>query len=280
MVKAKASSWRRKQLGIKQEKIRATWILGVKYALVLAILLVSSWLAVRARGSLWNGSSRFSLIYSDNVTIQVKNFIPQDKKIVILEIPGEIYTTVPFGYGDYQIKNIYKLGELDDRGGPLLKSSLQALMGIPIDGYVVGNKSDLSWWDMVRLYYRERIFKSDLVKLTTFSDAQINEDLFDDQVAGESINVAIVNASGVEGQARLYARMIANLGGRVVFTGTAIEQDKSYILLNEGDLNRSNTFQLVQRIMGKEVEVKSGNTSEYLGELVIFLGKDAVGISQ
>ncbi len=79
---------------------------------------------------------RFNIvIVADSPTVISIN--PQDKTAVVVPLPGDIYFPAAEGYGDYRLKAVYKLGELDRKGGRVLAETVGDILGIPIDGFIL-----------------------------------------------------------------------------------------------------------------------------------------------
>lgn len=58
------------------------------------------------------------------------------KTAELIELPPDLYVDVPYGYGKYQIGAVWGLGELDKKGGLLIKATVQDFIGVPVDGYL------------------------------------------------------------------------------------------------------------------------------------------------
>lgn len=90
---------------------------------------------------------------------------------VVVKFPGDLYMPeVAHGYGQYPIDKVYAAGQLDKRGGQTLQQTVTNYVGVPVSGYVVGNRnftdlrsyflspdfmlkdqSDLNLWERVSL---------------------------------------------------------------------------------------------------------------------------------
>lgn len=104
----------------------------------------------------WDGDSSFNiLVYFPEIKstelgisdskMALINLQPEDNKIIILHISDDIYTSLPKGFGEWRVGSIYKLG-LDEGGvnlaSELLKLSISKLVGLPVDGLIITNRSD------------------------------------------------------------------------------------------------------------------------------------------
>lgn len=144
----KKSGW--KDIQSKSKKARKVKLaLGV-LALVVGFLIIS-W-AIRFTQSLfspwklstnqhrnyiWNGEFNINLlIRSDHTSILTYN--PKEGKIVIINIPDETFLNVPFGFGLWQLRAVYELGESQKElgGEKLLMETLTNFLAVPIDGFL------------------------------------------------------------------------------------------------------------------------------------------------
>lgn len=140
--------WRQTQSKIKRGK-------KVKLALlILALvvgLLVTSWtirfvklmfrpwsLASSTKNFIWNKDFNINLAVRAQ-KISLLSYSPKDEKIMIVNIPDETYLEVPGGFGFWQLRAVYDLGE-SQKGGvggnELLKRTLTSSLAIPIDGFL------------------------------------------------------------------------------------------------------------------------------------------------
>lgn len=139
----KKSGW--KDIQSKSKKARSVKLALLVLALVVGLLLIS-W-AIRftqslfstnqERSYIWNGEFNINLlIRSDHISILTYN--PKEGKIVIINIPDETFLNVPFGFGLWQLRAIYELGESQKElgGGKLLMETLTNFLAVPIDGFL------------------------------------------------------------------------------------------------------------------------------------------------
>jgi len=175
-----------KDVQSKARRIRQTKLaLGV-LGLVVGLLIISwtvrftqglfsPWkLSVKAeRNYIWDAKFNINLLLRTDRN-SILSYNPEEKKIVILNIPDETFLEVPKGYGFWQLRAVYKLG-----GNQLLVDTLRNFLGIPIDGFLdfsgeadqsaagivqklkqnpfsglnlISNlKTDLTLWELIRL---------------------------------------------------------------------------------------------------------------------------------
>ncbi len=91
----------------------------------------------------------YSLDFETSVNIVFKsqnvwvlNYDPNKKQAILLKIPDDTLIEVSKGYGLWLVGSIYDLGQEENPkiGGELLKDSLSNLLGLPIDGVIVGGE--------------------------------------------------------------------------------------------------------------------------------------------
>lgn len=91
----------------------------------------------------WDGQTAINVVLKDK-EVSLLHYDPAENKAIILKIPGETYMDVPGGFGNWPIRSIYGLGQVEKppQGAHLLKLSIKKLLGLPIDGVIVSNSSD------------------------------------------------------------------------------------------------------------------------------------------
>lgn len=78
----------------------------------------------------WSGQFNINLVLR-SLGISVLSYNPKEGKITILNIPDETFLELPRGFGSWQIRAVYDLGQ-----DPLLKDTLTSFLGVPIDGFL------------------------------------------------------------------------------------------------------------------------------------------------
>lgn len=132
----------------------------------------------------WDGGSNLYLAArndADKENISLIVFSPGDGKLSIVNIPSQTYVEVPGGYGSWQIRSIFDLGEKDRKGSAFLKSSLSDFFGLPIEGYIEFNilqvknnplnllaskgnmRTDLTVLELIRLFFGLKGVRADKI---------------------------------------------------------------------------------------------------------------------
>lgn len=141
-------TWKDIQSKVRKNKRNKLAILVL--ALVVGLLLLS-WMVKftnslftpwKVQGNLqkkflWNGEFNLNLLVrTDRTSIFVLN--PKEEKVMVVNIPDETFLEVPSGFGSWQLRAIYELGETQKEigGYKLLADSLTNFLAIPIDGFL------------------------------------------------------------------------------------------------------------------------------------------------
>ena len=251
----------------------------------------------KAKGSVWDGQSVLTMVSQNDDQLELISFFPLQNRWLTLEIPGNTVSLVSSGYGEYQLKNVYDLGRLDDNGGELLRRTIQEMLAVPVHGWSVARDSNLTWWDNWRLSRAKHLIRTKKNRLNndsqqsiwnqeTLNDGSqiyrvnqglieelINKNFIDQKVVDEGLSMAILNGSQASGTAAVVGRLIANLGGEVVLIGNRDQLEQSYIMVTSADQINDYTVKVLQRDLGI-ARIEIGDTMEHRADLVVVLGED------
>lgn len=106
------------------------------------------------RINFWDNRFNLNLVYKNEEKVSFIVIMPGEKKVLILEIPANTFMEVPGGFGSWEVRSIFGLGENDAKGAKLLKNSISSFFGLPVDGFVqtrktqttnLGNLDSQSW---------------------------------------------------------------------------------------------------------------------------------------
>lgn len=259
----------------------------------------------------WDDKHRFDLILQGRSTL-VFSLIPQDRRLVTFFIPeGNLIETI-HGYGPYRIESIFKLGELAGWGGELLLGSLEEFLGLPLDGYLISDeldlksneeketlkkiilkqvmetfkrkeKTNLSRWSLLRLWWqltKVRVNKMVILSLEPSMSLQeqdliINQFFQDERLVEEDLAVAVLNATNYPGLANRGARLIVNIGGRVVAVGDW-EKEPTDLTVCQLKVSKKNfktyTVQKIKKVF--DCQWQGEDLAGYRAEVVVILGED------
>lgn len=137
------SKWKVAQSKVKTKKRNrlALIVLGL-----VILFLTLSWVVQFAqslftssvsRNYYWDAEFNINLLVRTNHT-SVVSYSPKEEKITIINIPDETFVEVPYGFGKWQLRAVYELGESQKEmgGNKLLKDTLTDFFAIPIDGFL------------------------------------------------------------------------------------------------------------------------------------------------
>lgn len=127
---------------------RATRGFPLGFILLIILLLVFGLLAVRfyplVTASRFGRPGRFNVVFTGR-PVTVISLDPRAGLGAVIVFPDDLYmTSVIHGYGQYPISNVFRVGELDKRGGETLAGTLREYLGVPVSGYWVTSGSFLN----------------------------------------------------------------------------------------------------------------------------------------
>jgi len=273
----------------------------------------------KVRPLLWDGNSRISLVFALEPVVVAS--LEPGKDLTVFRLPENLYLRVPHGFGQYQLGSVYELGELEEGGGELLRETVQEYLGVPVDGYIkipntkyqIKNKktvlnclilllpsrgeTNLSKWDLLRLWWEIRKLRSDKVKFFDLGETNIltekslpdgslifETELFrldelvrnhciDHKIYEERLAIEVLNATDHSGLANRVARLMTNIGGDIVAVGNSNDKYQiSNIKYQKKDLRKSYTVRKLEKILGVKAEV--GEMGESRADLLILVGED------
>lgn len=148
MPSSKKSGWKDIQHKAKMKKRSklALLVLGllfgfliVSWVIQLTHGLFSPWKLSQGqeRSYAWNGQFNINLLLREP-HVSILSYNPKEERIVIINIPDETFLSVPHGFGLWQLRSVYELGESQKRSGgnQLLMETLTNFLAIPIDGFL------------------------------------------------------------------------------------------------------------------------------------------------
>lgn len=264
--------------------------LGLRFIGFVVCLLVFGWLWRSVLESQWRGQGDFSYIEQAGDNLTVKTLIPEYSKLITWKIPGNTLVETAFGYGTYQWRNVFALGQIDEQGGRVLTGTSQEALGLEISGWQVGRQTNLSWRDKLKIWYFAKFKTKQAITIDlgqspawqgkTLSDGSqawqvveyqldqiINRETFSQAVAGENLSVSLVNGQSL-------GRVISNHGIELVSVNNQTEVlEKTTIWIREPVQKDSLTLAWLKRLI-PQAEVKVGVPEDFWSAIVIVLGKD------
>lgn len=284
------NSYKKRKNKNQSWKIAASGFIGIT-----GIIIIVSWLIRGIQTSQWDGQSQFGLVNQNNDII-VKLIILNQKKLIKFIIPDNTMVKVGFGFGEYRLNKVYELGKLEKQPGKVLTRTTQELLGIGIKGWQVNNKSNLSWWDKLRLtwfttfnvdqtvtvnlgnnpaWQSESLNDGTLIYRVNqlWLDRLVHKEVFDQDISKEQLSVAILNASGVDGVADSVSRLISNFGAEVRLVTNLAGQDKSEIVISNKNQKETKTVKQIINSLGIN-SVRVDDIFVYRSDVVVIIGQD------
>ncbi|MCL5675724.1 MAG: LCP family protein [Patescibacteria group bacterium] len=177
---------------MKQKKLHKNKV-NFLFLIFLTILIVFSGFFFFGLNYLgWNTKTRFTVVFTSRPVLVV-SFNPFDNSLTGLSIPSDTYVQTTHGYGSYRLGKVFDVGNLDKRGGEVLKSTVRELLGVPVDGYIdlqgrgfVGNErltkdefllnrsKILGWQNFFRIIAKEEKTDINIINLEKFYSRTAN----------------------------------------------------------------------------------------------------------
>jgi len=224
------------------------------WSLLIFLLILGSssakfWFAFK-KSSL-RGLARVSFVLADSAS-QVILFSFQDQEGLIVNLKAKDAVQLPRGFGEYELDKVYPLGELEGRGGQLLKETIEYHLQVPIFGFFYDGsgftyepqslkkffseifkraitkktKSDLATIDLILLLLRTRRLGEQEIKIRDTVDS-----LIDRQLRGEGYSLEVLNATDHPGLAQQALSLLEKSGARVVRAADDSQARKSNLLI-------------------------------------------------
>jgi len=253
---------------VKVNKIVGLVLLLIFLLVLTGVIFKISRLLVK---SVWDGQSQLNLALNPSLAGQpvlIAAFNPEEKSVNILLIPAGTFIETIHSFGPCRAESIYRLGELNKKGGELLSGSLQEYLGIPVEVYASKLKvkseklkvksglvemfgdllkgegeTNLTRWDLVRLWLTLRSIRQDKVSLIDLGQTSASQEVdlldgtkankidterlesimsqffVDKKLKQEDLTVAVLNGTNHAGLANKVATLIKNIGGQVMTIG-------------------------------------------------------------
>ncbi len=272
--------------------------LGLNFIIIVLALLILSRLLVTAAKSQWRGSGEFSWVEAGGPEVRLETIIPEYSKQISWKIPGNTIVKTAFGYGDYQLKNVYLLGQIDARGGEILARTVQDNLGIAVKGWQVKNHSNMTWRDKLKIWWWQR-FKRNYHLQTNLEDEAVmepgaladgskiwrlvpsklgelvNTATFSQVIANENLTLTLLDSSGAQIDMGQVSRLLTNHGLQVVTASVAKSEpsDKTFLTVKNGDRLKSNSV-IWLKVVFPQAEVKVEPQKDFWSDLVLSLGTD------
>ncbi|MBI4037045.1 LytR C-terminal domain-containing protein [Candidatus Daviesbacteria bacterium] len=189
-------------------------------------------------------------------------------------------------------------------GGNFKEAPLDKIVGemkgnpIKTLGLFSKSKTDLSVVTYLKLWWGMRKVRTDKVKVIDLADSNliskmvlpdgtaaqsldqkrldqfIQKQLADTNITSEALSIGIYNTTEHPGLAEQAARLITNMGGRVVFTLSTTEHLKESVILGKPSYTMNLLPRVFQIKCGKKCQTKNSTEDLSQAEINLFLGED------
>lgn len=240
--------------------------------------------------------SRLNFVLIDREKIPLV-FSFEEKSGIILTLPVHDKFRVTRGFGEYELRKVFALGELDKRGGELVSETLEENIPVAAFGYFYDEENNIDDYlkspqkMFFKVFYRSfkgrirtDLGKRDLflllVKSFMIDSAQVRlenyvpdrSDLFKDKkIREESLSIEVLNATEQSGLAQRVAKLFDKSGGRVVRIADAPQKQESCRIITSKSLT-SYTFRWIKSLYSCPVE-QVGN-GEARADITVILGEN------
>lgn len=247
--------------------------LGLAFIGLTAGLILAGRLWQTASQSQWWDNHEFSYVEQQGDNLIVHTLLPESAKAIDWQLPQSLVINAAFGYGPYQWKNVFALGQIDGRGGLTLTRTSQETLGLAIKGWRVERQTNLTWLDRLKWWYWLKFkvkhkltidLSQDLSWQTT---ALVNEQIFSQKAAGESLNISLVNGNHLN-------RVLVNHGLELVsVVATTDLPETTTIAVKEATKLDSVTVSWLKMLL-PQAQIQVGAVEGYWSDLVLLVGKD------
>ncbi len=134
--------------------------------------------SLQSKNYSWNNDFNLNLVIKKDSAISLLVFNPKDSKVALINIPPETLVEVPHGFGKWQVRSVYDLGETDQKGTgvELLEDSLTSFLAVPIDGFLdIGSLQKVSDAEQLVSLFRENLIGGFMSTFSIKSDLTLWE---------------------------------------------------------------------------------------------------------
>lgn len=188
----------------------------------------------------------------------------REGKIFVLSEEKQV--EVVRGFGPYKLGKVFALGELEKKGGQLLKETVQENFNIPVLGYISeenldfsglkkifwpgkkkNRQTDLAFEDLFILFIKTKF----IPKFSTenFREGQSEDNFIDANIRDEAIPIEILNGTEHQGLAQKAFLLWENIGGRVVRVADSnLERQPGCRILFTDKVKESYSLKIMKKI--------------------------------
>ncbi|MGB9637432.1 MAG: LytR C-terminal domain-containing protein [Microgenomates group bacterium] len=266
------------------------------FVFFVCLFLGAVWFCLEIRRSPFYSLSRenFVLVTGDRKVVVLSL---QGKEGLIVRLPEKDLVKTTRGFGDYELGKVYFLGELEGKGGLLIKETVQENFSLPVFGYFFASgeidslpqdskkifsyifwqsfrgriKTDLSRLDLLVLCWRTRSLNQPLVKKDSLS--KLDDSLFrDKKLRDESFSLAVFNSTDHFSLAQQAARVLTEAGARVVRVADTKEKQDDCLIIADPGLFKTYTFFWLRTVFG--CQVRNSNAGDKRSDFSLVVGEE------
>lgn len=245
---------------MKKKKKNYRFLFWIIVSLVLGLLGLKILSSVSR--SVWDGKQRINFVLQNSQIILV-SYSPANQELTTISIPDDLLLTIPRGYGDYLAKVLPKLVSQEKRP-ELLGETIQENFAVPIDGWINLDRSEkennpkkavtdtlmatlklngltnLSDWDLIRLWWAARAVRSSNIQSIDLSDyrclvegklpdgtavSKLNSERLDsviqkyflnDPLRASNLTLQVLNGTDHSGLGQSASRILTNMGINII----------------------------------------------------------------
>lgn len=218
----------------------------------------------------WQGEFKINLVFRGE-NISVLSFDPEERTIKVVNIADETYLQVPGGFGSWQLRSIFDLGESERQtGSKLLSLTISNFLAAPIDGFIelLGELREKSGYDLAQ-FLRSNPLNS--LELLGNSKISLNPEEFARLVLGiysvrfDKISEIDLKAAGLLEQKMLPDGSLGFIGDPVKIDGFA-----QSIFMDQKIRKEGKTIAIFNATQKSGVAQKASLLISHLGGNVIF----------
>jgi len=126
----------------KRKKVKKNNIKIPRKVLVLFFIVISLFAAffLFLTSSAIDSNKYVVAFQGESGDVQVEIYDFSSGEIDVIDIPGDVYVNTAYGFGDWRIGSLGKLGNQEKYGGELLRMSIVKSFHFPVDAWVEGSR--------------------------------------------------------------------------------------------------------------------------------------------
>lgn len=134
-----APLWKKKQTQKKNQRFSKLFnklSKLISWAVVIFLIGFIIWLN---RTGLWKDNEHYNLVYAsqEGSSVGFISLDPVNQELIIFKLPSTSIVTAVYGYGDYKVDSLLRLGKIENLGTKLLQKSIQELFGLVAHSIVI-----------------------------------------------------------------------------------------------------------------------------------------------